>query len=277
MIFPNPAAIEIVGVDLDEVTETSDPLPVQTIYVTDVDWGKNAEGISMLCYTMVGSDDVHGMEVPALEQSGAFIVAPDGSIKIRDLDPYDAVTLAAAGVPQPVAAIRVAILQGGALAQELDAVVAPDNSVATLMLETGMGTYVRYGGDWQLLSPDSDSLEDMSLVAVGPGAVDIWDAGEASGSSVSVFDLPNSTSVDGADIIQEPQSTVAASALTAAGISLPEINRPEDLSLAVRFASAHPQARWYVVKRAHALGAADQVPAGWGGGVVLPFGTRAAV
>jgi hypothetical protein len=92
-----------------------------------------------------------------------------------------------------------------------------------------------------------------------------------------VFDLPNSASADGQEFVQEPEPVAAAGALTAAGISLPEINQPEDLPLAVRFASAHPAARWYVLKRAKALGAADQVPAEWGGGVVLPFVTRAAV
>jgi hypothetical protein len=55
-------------------------------------------------------------------------------------------------VPQPLIAVQAEVLRGGVLAQELDAVVAPDNTVATLMLETGVGTFVRYSGDWQLLS-----------------------------------------------------------------------------------------------------------------------------
>jgi hypothetical protein len=76
------------------------------------------------------------------------------------------------------------------LADSLDAVVAADNTVATLMLETGMGTFVRYGGDWQLLRDDSGSLDDMGLVSVAPGALDVWDAADSAGQTISVFDLP---------------------------------------------------------------------------------------
>jgi hypothetical protein len=253
-------------------------MPPFLLYSTDLDWGPSADGTQFLRYVQVGDEMTteHGMPVDGLEDTGSgWISNPDGSVRIRDLDPYDAVNLASAGVPQPVAAIRVAILRGGMLAQELEAVVAPDNTVATLMLETGAGTYVRYGGDWQLLSDDSDSLEDMALVTVAAGAVDMWDAADAARTTLTIVDLPTSTVTEGVEYIQEPTDTEPEEGITAAGISLPEVRTVEDLSLALRFASAHPQARWYVAKRAKALGAAGQVPPEWGQGVVLPFATRA--
>lgn len=47
------------------------------------------------------------------------------------------------------------------------------------------------------------------------------------------------------------------------GISIPEIDGPDDLDLAVTYASANPQARWYVRKRATALGVESLLPESW--------------
>lgn len=44
---------------------------------------------------------------------------------------------------------------------------------------------------------------------------------------------------------------------------IPPVDCPEDLSVCLRYADAHPGARWYAAKRAHALGLANHVPASW--------------
>lgn len=262
--LPNPAVMVVQVDDLDEITDTNDPT-TETRFVanTTVEPGEGS-GLSIV-YEVDGFQ--RGLQVPALEDKGDHWATPDGSVQIRAVDPYDAVILApAAGIPQPVAAIRAALLSGGQLAQELDAVVAADNTVATLMLETSVGTYVRFSGDWQLLSPDSDALEDMTLVIVGPGAVDIWDAGEASRSTVNVSDLPVVSSRDGEDYIQEPSNGEGPEVAR-----IPVVASAEDLPLAIRYAATHPDARWYVSKRAHALSASGMVPRDWQPGVVRPF------
>jgi hypothetical protein len=132
------------------------------------------------------------------------------------------------------------------------------------MLETGMGTFVRYAGDWQLLRADSGALEDMALVAVGPGALDVWDAADAASTTVSVFDLPV-PSADGTIINPEDEGldVATAAAIAASGVQIPQINAPEDLDLGIRFANSHPTARWYVTKRASALGASARLPRHW--------------
>lgn len=51
--------------------------------------------------------------------------------------------------------------------------------------------------------------------------------------------------------------------VTASAYSLPAITCREDLLLGVRYGNQVPSARWYVSKRARALGAAEYLPAGW--------------
>ena len=279
MILPNPAVAELTIESVDEVTDTVDTdNPVDIRYLIDPELNG-----TQLSYVFGPDRTIRGFDAPGLADIGGVYETPDGSVRVRGLDPYDAVALSpSAGVPQPVEAIRAEILQGGgALATELDAVVAPDNSVATLMLETGTGTYVRYGGDWQLLGPDSTALEDMSLVAVAPGAIDVYDAAEGAKTTVNAGDLPTVRHAGDITALQlpgEPATPEGPGGLTAAGVSIPVINGPEDLDLGLRYASAHPDARWYVAKRARALGHAHVIPQDWyGGAVVLPFETRAAV
>lgn len=53
------------------------------------------------------------------------------------------------------------------------------------------------------------------------------------------------------------------SAMMASAVCLPEIMCVQDLDLGLRYASAHSEARWYVMKRATALGARDRIPGQW--------------
>jgi len=235
----------------------------------------------------VGWDDEDGMSrgviLTSVADEGDAITGSDtfgNPYRFRDLDPYDAVRMSPAGVPQPLIAVQAEVLRGGALAQELDAVVAPDNTVATLMLETGVGTFVRFSGDWQQLSSNSDSLEDMSIVPVAAGALAVWDAADAADQSISIFDLPT-TNDDGS--INNPEGDVdveTAAAMAASGIQIPEIGQIEDLDLGIRYGNTHPAARWYVTKRAKALGASAHIPAHWNvpgsAAVVPPFPQEAA-
>jgi hypothetical protein len=261
--FPNPAMVEITNNTVtDPVTDTSeDQIKLQP--VAGLAAGNDVGGIS------VGWDEndmIRGVILASVEDQGDWIVgtSPEGQqYRFRDLDPYDAVDMSGAGVPQPLAVVQAHVLRGGALADDLDAVVAADNTVATLMLETGLGTFVRYGGDWQLLSDDSGALDDLSLVSVAPGALSVWDAADSAGQTISVFDLPLKGD-DGGAINPEPGVDVeTAAAIAASGVAIPQIDRVEDLDLAVRFANTHPEARWYVTKRAKALAASGRVPAHW--------------
>lgn len=264
--FPNPAMIEVtLSVVNDPVTDTEE----EEIYLRAVGGiaAGPAEGGWSVGWDEDNGDFIRGVILTSVEDQGDWIVGVSSegqNYRFRDLDPYDAVSMSAAGVPQPLAVVQAEVIRGGVLASQLDAVVAADNTVATLMLETGLGTFVRYAGDWQLLSSSSASLEDMSLFPVGPAALDIWDAADSASQTISVFDLPMPTGKDGEMV--DPTSDIdieTTAAIAASGIQIPSIERVEDLDLGVRYANTHPQARWYVTKRARALEASGRIPAHW--------------
>lgn len=263
--FPNPAVLETsIQLMTDDVTDLQEEYRVRR-YIGGVATGVANGGIS------VGWDDldhIRGVILSNVEDQGDWIVgtsAEGQEFRFRALDPYDAVDMGAgAGVPQPLQVVQAAVIRGGALADSLDAVVAADNTVATLMLETGLGTFVRYGGDWQLLRDDSGSLDDMNLVSVAPGALAVWDAADSAGSTISVFDLP--LKGDNGETINPEDTSLdleTAAAIAASGVSIPQIASEEDLDLGIRYANAHPEARWYVTKRARALAASARIPEHW--------------
>jgi hypothetical protein len=263
--FPNPAMIEIVNqVLVDDVTDTTEEITHRRA-VGGIAYGLSGTGWS------VGWDDddgdtIRGVILSSVEDQGDHIMGTDEGgqiVRFRDLDPYDAVMMSAAGVPQPLQVVQAHVLRGGVLADSLDALVAADNTVATLMLETGMGTFVRYAGDWQLLSDSTGSLDDLAVVSVAPGALDVWDAADSASTTISIFDLPL-VGDDGNPINPEPQVDIeTTAAIAASGISIPQITTIEDLDLGLRYANAHPEARWYVTKRARALAASGRIPSYW--------------
>ena len=51
--------------------------------------------------------------------------------------------------------------------------------------------------------------------------------------------------------------------VTAAALCIPTITCREDLLMGIRYGDQVPDARWYVSKRAHALGAAGYLPTQW--------------
>jgi hypothetical protein len=265
--FPNPAMIErTLRIINDPVTEIEeDEVYTQAVgglvmEIAPTGWA--------LTWDEDNGDRQHGVVLTSVEDQGDWIVgmSEDGQFhRFRTLDPHDAVSMSAAGVPQPLAVVQAEVIRGGVLAQQLDAVVAADNTVATLMLETGLGTFVRYAGDWQLLSSTTASLEDLNLVPVGPAALEIWDAADSASQTISVFDLPV-PSGDGGIIDPTDDDSLdleTTAAIAASGIQIPQIEREEDLDLGVRYANTHPQARWYVTKRARALNASARIPAHW--------------
>jgi len=207
--FPSPAMVErtlvIVNDPVTEIEEEETYLQaIGDLEVTVAGGGWQAS------WAEDGGDFVRDVILTSVEDQGDWIVAVSEhgqGYRFRAVDTHDAIGLSAAGVPQPLAVVQAEVIRGGVLAQQLDAVVAADNTVATLMLETGLGTFVRYAGDWQLLSSSSASLEDMNLVEVGSAALDIWDAADSASQTISVFDLPMPSGTDG-EIIDPTPITV---------------------------------------------------------------------
>lgn len=59
--------------------------------------------------------------------------------------------------------------------------------------------------------------------------------------------------------LAEVETNIAAD-LTAAALCIPEIQCVKDIPLGIRYAANNPEARWYVNKRAEALGAGELIP-----------------
>ena len=239
-----------------------------TFYASDVSWGTDTiewtavdypEEIQNRQYTYLTEADLGDHVELTLED--------DATIRIRPLDPYDGVNRSPARVPQPLEVLQAEVLRGGGvLAQELSAVVAADNTVVTLILETGVGVYVRFSGDWHLLASDSTALEDTQLLQVAPEALEVWDKADMAQVTLSAFDLPRAESLpNGMEILVTPEPMGLdrdLSHLTSPVIPL--IASIADLEVAIRVGHHTPDSRWYIAKRAAALGAAERVPVGWG-------------
>lgn len=254
MKFPSPAAI--IGPDF---TEFSREVRTETA----------PDGSGLLVIWGEENDHPHTAVVGSLEEDGQALSGPIlGSrtdvLTIRPLDPYDGLVLSEARVPHPLAVLNAQVLYGGNMtANELAAVVAADNSVVTLLLETGLGTYVRFLGEWQLLTPDSESLDNCEFLTVSPGALTIFDKADAANVSLTSSDLPRV--VDGQNILPDdllpeaPLETMKA----AAGSQIPLIASAGDIPAAIDVARLYPEMRWYVARRAKALGSGHLIPAGW--------------
>lgn len=273
------AAIEVTR---DDETVYVEP---QHLFGSDVESVASDSGEPAIAWT--AGDEIRSINILGTPtwDGDAFVAVgsePGVSVRVRALDPYDGVTLSPkAGVPQPLEVLRASVSQGGGIvAQELSAAVAADNTVVTLLLETELGTYVRYSGDWQLLSETSEALDDTWTLVVAPGALEVFDAADMASTTISAFDLPRVENVDGNDIEINPDpvgmedrtpGSEMVDVVVAAGPAIPSINSEDDLDLAIRFGQNNPAARWYITKRADALGQRSRVPASWSPGGNRPF------
>lgn len=268
--LPNPAYAVFESIEVEEVTQDEEVIQWGE-FIANPRVNNIIEGGFRLVWDV--EDETKGVYFTDLVDNGDnTFTGSDSVVSVRPVDTYDALSLApSAGVPQPLEVVKAEILRGGGMvATELDALVADDNTVATLMLDTGMGVYVRYAGDWQPLSSTSDSLEDLAVVAVGSGAVDVYDAAEGAQTTVSIEDLPVATTDDAGNLSMiDPAANVEGEligeeVLTASGSNIPVIATADDMDLGITYGKTHPESRWYVAKRAKALGIQDQIPEDWG-------------
>lgn len=176
----------------------------------------------------------------------------------------DSVTLPSMpGYPLPVPVI-IATLSGENMDTHIEALVEDDGYVSTLLLVTDLGLYMRYSSTWIALR-DVGLIDGLNSMPVGDGAVDVYDAADELGQQVNVDGLPSDerdrASAGHLIVADSAPRTFLAKPVTASAMAtLPVIDTLEQLTAAIDTADADETLRWYVEKRAQALGAEVHLP-----------------
>lgn len=189
-------------------------------------------------------------------------VAP---ILIRPTEPDDAVLLFSGiglGFPMPVPVMDYLInVEFGPV--KLFALTEDDGYVATMMLDSEPGIYIRYSGAWHQIV-DTDVIDGLSVHEVDDSALDMFDQYDRAGQLVPVTAMPlNGIPVE-APSVRAPTNPVPVTdngvGAVTAGVGartkeVPRIDSVEDIEKAIAAAAKNPEIRWYVERRCKALGA----------------------
>ena len=158
-------------------------------------------------------------------------------------------------IPLPVEIIG-AIMTNSIPEPSIAAAVDDGGDVHTMVLETGMGLYARYARSWIRMT-DISPIEPLSIVNVPASDLDIYDQADDQGRTVNINDLnPIEAPVISAVDVTPPAEPVQASALPILVASV------DDLPTAIAHAASPEgaESRWYVGRRARALGWTDPLP-----------------
>jgi hypothetical protein len=191
-----------------------------------------------------------------------FITDDGQETLLREAVPEDAaraITLSTT-IPLPVEIIG-AIMSDTTADPTISAAVADDGEVHTVILETGLGLYARYSRNWIRLA-DISAIDQLSIVAIPETDLEHYDQADEAGNTVNIRDLsPIVTTEDSVDTSLPPAEP--AEPVTAGGrnISL-VITSAADLPTAIEYAAtpAGEASRWYVARRARALGWKEALP-----------------
>lgn len=191
-------------------------------------------------------------------------VTPAGSkVIVRKYDEYDPVRMGVSAVPWPKSVVQDWMIGEGPIM--LNALVDNNGDVATLLLDSPSASYVRYTGQWFLL-PDIEAISDYDLVAVEDTALDLYDPADQTGKSVKITSMPVKPEEDFRVAVNYSGDPDAAALqplvveAVVASLTVPTIASARDIPSAIEFAAEHPDFRWYVERRAKALGLGNEFP-----------------
>jgi len=184
----------------------------------------------------------------------------DELIVVRPVRADDAATAMPLHIPLPPEIIG-GIMAGTTPQPTLSAAVDDQGDVHTMVLETATGLYARFSRNWLLLS-DITPIEQLQMVAVDPEDLEHYDMADDSGKTISIRDLTptNEPSISATG----PSRTASPPAVpvTAGAAPLITVASAADLPDAIAYAATQEGAgsRWYVARRAKALGHTDPLP-----------------
>lgn len=230
------------------------------------------------------------------------VTSPNGyRMTVREMRPTDVIGSRSidSQIPLPpiVAATMLSQEAGGGQVDvdpTLEALVDENGYVSTMMLSSSAGLFARYDRTWIEIK-DLDSLDGLSAYSAKPEALDLYDQYDVVGQSIHVGSLPledgeeialappppaeeaDSASTtngeieealvaeddEGASSDQASVETEGATLPFAASAQLPRIADLKSLLASIEAADSDHSIRWYVEKRARALGYEDALP--WNG------------
>jgi hypothetical protein len=142
----------------------------------------------------------------------------------------------------------------------ITAAIDDDGDVHTMVLETALGLYARYARTWIRMG-DISAIESLEIVSVPPDDLEIYDQADDAGqtSNIRYMHPVSQPHLAAIDVAPAPTPVTAGAAMAVGAVV---ITSAADLPDAIAFAATDAGAgsRWYVTRRARALGHADTLP-----------------
>ena len=165
-------------------------------------------------------------------------------------------------IPLPLEVIAMLVSEDGANEPvDLQALANDDGFVSTLLLNSSAGVFLRYSKTWVTLK-NPDLIEDLDIYDVEEEAVDLYDQYDQVGRSIHVASLPLLEADD--ELRANEKVSVVATArdlrnqvennMVAAAAATSPITSAREVIASIPAAVDDPSLRWYVERRAKALG-----------------------
>lgn len=189
-----------------------------------------------------------------------FLVRPT----IED-DAISAVSMASVpAIPMPLDVIEGIIRSEGIFSMPtLYAMSEDDGFVATMMLDSDQGLYVRYSSMWHLLT-DDNVVDGLNATEVSAAALDMFDQFDRAGQLVNVGSMQTPEGEEaGVDVLglgATPGGAPEGLVATVATLEVPHFESAEDLPAVLQAAVENPELRWWAERRMKALGLDAEVP-----------------
>jgi hypothetical protein len=205
----------------------------------------------------------HGRSLPVAEiinhdPDELVWLGAEGSVfTARRIKPSDAPLANVYGYDLPEAVLAAMAYGQLENPMQLQAIVDEDtNRVMTLLLSTDAGLYARYDTLWHPVT-DPEVFDGSYMIDVYEDSIQLYDAADSVGSQVAAAALPTSANefeVGTPMPTDEPATTPFVAA------AIPIIEDANQLQETIPLGAENPSLRWYIEKRAQALGVEVEFP-----------------
>ena len=182
----------------------------------------------------------------------------------QESDAVSAVSMSGGlAIPLPLELLVALHSNEGATVPNLYAMSEDDGFVATMMLNSDTGLYVRYSSQWHKIT-DDDVVDGLNVTEVDGANLEMFDQFDRAGQLVHVSAMyKDGLPVQTYDIVPEGPLPVGEAPIMASGLAtkqVPMLSSADDLPAAIEAANENPDLRWWVERRILALGLESDLP-----------------